>query len=64
MKREIETTEFGPVAPCAPYGIWEDPSGRTGTEVLFHRPHLPTDTTAAMSPTIRPRYARAFFKKA
>lgn len=30
MKRGIEAERFGPTAPCAPYGIWKDPSGRTG----------------------------------
>ncbi len=69
MKREIEAERFGPTAPCAPYGIWKDPSGRTGAQafglsVLFHRPLLLMDTTAALSPTIRPLRARAFLQKA
>ena len=29
MKRELEAEGFAPAAPCAPYGIREDPSGRT-----------------------------------
>lgn len=34
MKRKIETEGFALAAPCAPYGIWEDPSGRTGVADL------------------------------
>ncbi len=69
MKRKIAVEGFTATAPCAPYGIWEDPSRRTGaqalrTSVLFHWPLLLTDTTTAMSPTIRPRCARAFLQKA
>ena len=69
MKREIEAERFGPATPCAPYGIWKDPSGRTGAQasgplLLFHWPLLLMDTTAAPSPTIRPLRARAFLQKA
>lgn len=68
MKREIEAEKFGLAAPCAPYGICENPSGCTGAQAfglsgLFHRSLLLTDTKAALSPTIRPLHTRAFLQK-
>lgn len=58
MKREIEAERFGHAAPCAPYGICEDPSGRTGAQAsgpLFCLPDFPANTVSHHSAAPRPR---------
>lgn len=52
MKREINVERFSPAALCAPYGIWKDPSGRTGAQASgpsFFLPDFPANTVSHQS---------------
>ncbi len=69
MKREIAAEGFTAAAPCAPYGIWEDPSRRTRAARLRGVGSLSSAAPAdgydgAPSPITRPLRARAFLQKA
>lgn len=58
MKREIEAERFGPATPCAPYGIWKDPSGRTGAQAFgpsFCLPDFLANTVSHHSAASHPR---------